>query len=421
MRIAFISQYFHPEIFSNTQIAQALVARGHEVVVFPCVPNYGRDGFYDGYSNRQRRDETWNGVEIRRVRTVARGRGRGILRMAANYLSYPVAASWRLWRESRKARFEVSFVSMPSPLFQAFAGVFLKKAFGTPCVYWVQDIWPESLTDALGLRSPLVTRPLAWVCGWLYRQADLVLVQSPAFPDMIARFGVPEERIRVLPNTTPDYFAPMPRAEAEAAAPIPERGAFTLMFTGNLGGSQDFGTLIEAARLLKDEAPDLRWIVIGSGREEQPIRDAVNAAGLEERMILIGARPQTDMPACLAQADAALVSLRDTPIFARTVPYKVQCYMACGVPVLSSVSGETARLIGEARAGMAVPGESPRLLADAIRRLMAMTAEERAALERNALAYYREHFAEDIVYGNLERWLHEAARGTRVEDDGGPV
>jgi len=125
MKIAFLSQYFHPETFSNNAIAEALVARGHEVHAVPCVPNYPAGTFFPGYSNRARREETWRGVAIHRARTWPRGRSAASL--ALNYLVYPVTATWTAMRRV-PGRPDVSFVSMPSPLLQAFAGVFLAAA-----------------------------------------------------------------------------------------------------------------------------------------------------------------------------------------------------------------------------------------------------------------------------------------------------
>jgi glycosyltransferase involved in cell wall biosynthesis len=408
MRIAFISQYFHPEQFSNNAIARELVRRGHEVHAFPCVPNYPAGRFFDGYSNSRKREEVWEGVRISRVHTVPRGKR--ALSLIANYVTYPVAASWTMYRKLRP-RADVSFVSMPSPLFQAFAGVVLRWRTGTRCVYWVQDIWPESATYTLNIRSRWIVAVLHAACGWLYRRADIVMVQSAAFTEMITRFGVPRERIRVLPNTAPEMYRPLrPEQAPEYAGIVPQDG-FRLMFAGNIGESQDFDTLLAAAALLRGRC-ELRWVIVGSGRDEARVKRLVLEKGLEDSFHFLGRYPEDAMPGLFAHADALLVSLKDAPIFALTVPYKVQCYLACGKPIVASLNGEGARIVKDADAGVTAPAGRPEALADAIAALMDSTPERRLACAANARRYFEERYSAAKVYGDLERTLEEVARGT---------
>lgn len=405
MRIALISQYFYPEQFSNNTIAQELVSRGHEVHAFPCVPNYPTGKFFEGYSNKTRRDEEWEGIHISRVYTVPRGNNP--LSLIGNYITYPITASWTLLRRLKPSA-DVSFVSMPSPLFQAFAGIILRWRTGTPCVYWVQDIWPESATYTLGLRNRLVVGVLNAVCGWLYRKADIVMVQSAAFHDMITRFGVPSERIRLLPNTAPDTYHPVaPEQAPEHAGLVPQDG-FRLMFAGNIGESQDFDTLVAAAAMLR-EREDLHWVIVGSGRDEDRVKRLVSENDLEDRFHFLGRHPEQDMPKFFAHADAMLVSLKDIPIFSLTVPYKTQCYMACGKPIIASLNGEGARIINESGAGIAVAAGSPEVLAGAIVRMMNTTPAERATYSENARNYFDSNYSASKVYDDLECALKDAA------------
>ena len=158
MRIAYISQYFYPEQFSNNALARSLVDKGHDVDVITCVPNYPEGVFTDGYSNKTRREDDWCGVRIHRAWTIARGQR--AIQLIANYLAFVVTGIWTARKVARKHRPDISFVSMPSPVFQALVGIYLKRRFKVPLVYWVQDIWPESATYSLNLRSPVIIKPL---------------------------------------------------------------------------------------------------------------------------------------------------------------------------------------------------------------------------------------------------------------------
>ncbi|MBL9071708.1 MAG: glycosyltransferase family 4 protein [Sphingopyxis sp.] len=407
MRIALISQYFFPEQFSNNAIAREMLRRGHEVHAISCVPNYPAGQFFPGYSNTEQREQNWEGVQISRAFTVARGKT--AFSLIANYLTYPVAASWTMFRRLRHGA-DVSFVSMPSPLFQALAGIALRWRTGTPCVYWVQDIWPESATYTLGLRNRFIVGMLNRLCGWIYRRADIIMIQSAAFHDMIARFGVSSDRIRILPNTAPETYRPLTPAQApEFSSKIPQDG-FRIMFAGNIGESQDFDTIIAAAALLR-ERDDLHWIIVGSGRDEERAKRLALENGLADRFHFLGRFPEETMPSFFAHADAMLVSLKSIPIFALTVPYKIQCYMACGKPIIASLDGEGGRIVNESGSGFAVPATQPQALATAIVDMIDAGPAARSAYAANARRYFDDHYTAEKIYGDLERALADAARG----------
>lgn len=405
LSIAFVSQYFFPEQFSNNAITTELIRRGHAVDVVTNVPNYGRDTFFEGWSNSQRREEEWNGARIHRARSVARGKSK--LRLLLNYITFPVTGTWTALRKVKRKP-DVIFVSLLSPIFQAIPAIVLSRWYRAPLVYWVQDIWPESAIYTLRLHNWFAVKGLTAISAWISRRADLVLVQSEAFPPMITRFGVPPARIRVLPNTAPAMYRPMAPEDAPDAMALMPKADFRVMFAGNIGESQDFDTLLAAAHLLRD-FEGLHWVIIGSGRDLERVRAKAAELGLVGRFHLLGRHPEETMPGFFAQADAVIVSLRQNPIFDLTVPYKVQCYMACGRPILASIGGEGARVIQDSNSGIAVPPSSPQKLAAAVSQMMDMPAVERQKMGRCARNYYDKHYASIKVYDNLETWLQEAA------------
>ncbi|MFN6962086.1 MAG: glycosyltransferase family 4 protein, partial [Rhodocyclaceae bacterium] len=282
-----------------------------------------------------------------------------------------------------------------------------------PCVYWVQDIWPESATFSLNLKNSLVVGALNRLCGWIYRRADMVLVQSEAFPPMIARFGVPADRIRVLPNTAPSTYRPLSPEDAPKQALVVPQDGFRLMFAGNIGESQDFDTLIAAADLLRDRAA-LKWVIVGTGRDEARVKALIAAKNLTDRFHFVGRHPEEDMPYFFAHADAMIVSLRDIPIFSLTVPYKVQCYMACGKPIIAALNGEGARIVSESGAGTAVPAGDPAALAKAVLDMMQRTPAERSIFASSSRAFFEHHYTREKVYGDLERFLTEAVGSKKL-------
>jgi len=398
MHIAFISQYFYPEQFSNNSIALNFIERGHDVDVFSCVPNYPAGVFFDGYSNKLKRTEVWNEVNINRVYTAPRGQSSW--QLLVNYLTYPLMGMKTVIRKKRRNP-DIIFVSMPSPIFQALLGIFCRKFFGGKLVYWVQDIWPESLLYTLNIKNKFLNKLLMSFCGWVYRRADIILVQNQSSAPKLERFGIDQSKIDFLPNTAPNLYEPKeafsPCAVSEAS--IPE--GFRIMFAGNVGESQDFDTIIEAARILKDKI-SVQWLIVGSGRDLERVKRKVKSSGLEANFHFLGRHPESAMPAFFTHADAMLVSLKDNPIFNITVPYKVQCYMACGKPIIASLNGEGAQIIKEAGAGVCAPSENPEALSSAVFEIAKLKKEELNEIGVKSHHYYLNNFSPNHVYTHLE-------------------
>jgi len=130
---------------------------------------------------------------------------------------------------------------------------------------------------------------------------------------------------------------------------------------------------------------------------------------------LPGRFPVEAMPAMMSKASVLLVTLTAQPIFALTVPAKVQAYMAVGRPVIACLNGEGARLVTEAGAGLAVAAEDARGLADAVLSLYRLPPEKLRQLGENGRRYFAAHFDHDKLVGDLIGYLEEAisSHGTR--------
>ena len=89
---------------------------------------------------------------------------------------------------------------------------------------------------------------------------------------------------------------------SELLGKIPE-DSFKIMFAGNIGEAQDFYSIIEVAKLLKNEK-NIQWIILGGGRREEWVRTKIKEYKLEECFHLLGSHPLERMPAYYANASA---------------------------------------------------------------------------------------------------------------------
>lgn len=387
MRILMLSQYFYPESFIINNIVSKLVEQGHHVTVATGKPNYPDGDVFDGYTAKGvQRDTFQEVVDVVRVPLWPRGRG-GAKNLVLNYLSFMFAGlvcfPWLL----RRRQFDAILVFAPSPITQVIPAILLKWLKGANLALWVQDLWPESLSATGFVKNRHALRAVGCMVRAIYSCCDLLLVQSRAFIEPVARYA-DRKKIAYHPNSFD--------AQDTAVAPIPaELGEvldqhFCVVFAGNLGTAQSLDTLLAAAIQLRDD-PSIRLVLVGSGSRLAWLEAQKIAHGLDN-LVLPGRFPMEAMPPIFARAAALMVSLTDEPIFAQTVPSKIQAYLAAGRPIVASLNGEGAQVVRDAGAGFTSPAEQQVPLVENIRRLKALDVGEREAMGRSGRAYFDAHF-----------------------------
>ena len=405
LRILIVTQYFWPENFRINDLAQGLVKMGHNVTVLTGKPNYPSGQFFDGYSFLGKSQDMFAGIEVIRVPLVPRGQG-GAFRLVLNFLSFALFASLfgPLWC---RGSFDVVFVYEPSPVTVGLPGLVMKAVKKAPLLFWVQDLWPESLSATGAVKSRWVLNRVASLVSFIYKGCDRVLVQSRAFIDRVRSLGVLPDRILYFPNSAEGLYRPVVRGEVRGGWVLPD--GFRIMFAGNIGAAQSFETILAAAEALRDRHT-IHWIILGEGRQSSWVQEEITKRGLDHRVHLLGQHPVDSMPDWFAQADVLLVTLRKDPAFALTIPSKIQSYMACGRPILAALEGEGARIVEEAYAGLVVPAEDSSALAETVLKLFLMPPSEREAMGQNGRRYFLQEFDRDTLLARLDSWMTELVR-----------
>ena len=400
MHVLVVTQYFWPENFRINDIVSGLHERGHRITVLTGHPNYPSGQFTHGYRGRRVETEQYGGIRVVRVPMLPRGKGSGLM-LALNYLSFALSASLLgpvLVREA----FDAIFVYEPSPMTVGFPAMAMKRRTRRPLLFYVQDLWPESLVATGFVTSPVALRAVEQMVRVIYAACDQVLVTSRAFTPRVQRLGVPAGRIKYFPQYAEAFYRPLP-ADPDWAAQRGIPTGFKVMFAGNMGSAQDLMTVVQAAAL----TPELQWVFVGDGSVKAELKAFVASRRLSN-VHFLGSFPTEAMPELLAQADALLVSLTADELFTLTVPAKLQSSLASGRPILASLSGEGADIVRESGAGVtSVPGD-PASLAQAATTLAALPAEDRAAMARSGRAYFEQHFNREHLLSELESLLHDA-------------
>jgi colanic acid biosynthesis glycosyl transferase WcaI len=407
MRLLVVSQYFWPENFRVNDLVAEMVARGHEVTVLTGKPNYPDGVLFRDYAADPKAFRSYQGAHVVRVPMTMRGKGG--LSLMVNYLTFALSAcSIGIFR-LRRQQFDATFVFGASPVTVALPAILVKWLKRTPVAFWVLDLWPQSLQAVGAVNSPSILNTVGACVGWIYRRCDLVLAQSRSFVPQISQQVKDPSKVIYFANWSEAIELP------ENSLPAPEvtkqDGVFDIVFAGNIGEAQDFPAILEAAVQLREEP--VRWLIVGDGRKAEWVEGEIDRLGLAGKVVMLGRFPLERMPSFYRCADALLVSLRRDPIFALTIPGKLQSYLAAGMPVLAMLDGEGGEVVRASGAGLATAAGDAAGLAANVRSMMAASPEERAEMGRRGRDYSHREFDRTGQFTQLERILADMAAKAR--------
>lgn len=406
MKILFLSMHYAPEPCDSrtSRLARLMAERGHEAEALTSFPNYPFGKVYDGYRQSLRERKTLDGVHVVRV-PMFPDHSMSVKRRALSYISFGASAAFLGSWSTRRP--DVLWVHHPT-IATSVAGYFLAKVKRVPYVLEVHDLWPETLVSTGMIKEGFVTRAILRTMKFLYARAAAVVVASPGMKRNVVGHGVDEAKVRVLLQFADEKaYQPVPRDDDFGRVNGLE-GRFNVVFAGNIGTAQALDVALGAAERLRD-LPEVQFVILGDGVDRLRLEEA--ARGLENVRFL-GHRPNAEMPAFFAWADALLVHLKDDPLFAITIPTKTQAYLASARPILCGVAGDTADVIASANAGLVFPPDDAAALADSVRRLFAMPPEERAAMGAEGARAAAEHFGQESLAARYEE-LFEAVLDER--------
>ena len=407
MRLLVGSQYFWPENFRVNDFVAEMVARGHEVTVLTGKPNYPDGTLFPDYAANPAAFMEYSGARLVRVPMTMRGKGG--LSLIINYLTFALSSCTIGVFRLRGQSFDAIFVFGASPVSVALPAILVKWLKRTPVAFWVLDLWPQSLQAVGAVKSSAILTLVGVGVGWIYRRCDLVLAQSRSFVPQISQQLKDPSKVIYFANWSEAIELPENSPPAEEVAK--QDGVFDIVFAGNIGEAQDFPAILDAALQLREEP--VRWLIVGDGRKAKWVQGEIDRLGLAGKVVMLGRFPLERMPSFYRHADALLVSLRRDPIFALTIPGKLQSYLAAGIPVLAMLDGEGQEVLRASGAGFATgAGDAAGLVAN-VRRMMAASAQELVEMGHRGRAYSQREFDRTGQLTQLERILANMAAKAR--------
>jgi glycosyltransferase involved in cell wall biosynthesis len=374
----FPAGYFEPEQYSSRQAHQDLIgacaAEGINVTVITAKPSRGMPEILYHRYKHLRTEFTHEGhVEIRRFPMLRENRHP--LLKALRFLLCQLVQ----YRMSVRRHADLVIADSTPPT-QGFLAALIAKKLNIPFVYWLLDIFPDSLVSAGLIKKGSLLYRIGWkIQAFTYRSADTVIVLSEAFRQKLLTKGVPQNKLVVIPTwVDTDIVKPVPRAQNRLfdALELPRDG-FYITYAGNFGATQGLETVLRAASLLKN-SPDILFLLFGSGVMEEKLRQLAETLGLTN-IRFFPLQPPSRVAEVYSLGDASLVVCKKGASES-AVPSKTWSILASGCPVLASFDQNSAlcRILSDNSCGICVPPEDAAALAGIIRRLHADTAALRA-------------------------------------------
>ncbi len=328
-----------------TELAESLVARDIKVTALA-----GR-GIYNGGARLAKR-EIHKGIRIERAWATSFGKSSSMGRIS-DYLSFYIGAFWKLWRLPQHD----IILTLTTPPLIGLIALIVARLRNMRVIALVQDVYPD-LAVALGTLSAAnpFTRLMDYFGRLILRASDRIVVLGECMREKI----IPKlksnqiSKVDVIHNWADGaLIAPLDRARNDFIRAHDLEEKFVVLFSGNLGRVNDFDTVLEAAKLLKDHTA-IVFLFIGEGAKGAEIRRFIALHDLQNvRMLPYQSREKLSFS--LAAGDVSLVTLSDN-LAGLSVPSKTYGIMAAGRPILfiGDAQSDAARIVKENHCGAAI-------------------------------------------------------------------
>ena len=349
-RILFLNRSFWPDREATGQFLTELcddLSIDHEVTIVAGPSFHTEQGNSRGLRLWSREDRGKIAVIRTRGTRFSKSNLAGRLVNLGTYYLLAAIVAFRLPRP------DVIVAETDPPLLGALAAV-LKRRWGCRLVYNVRDLYPDIAEVTGGVRSRFLLELLRRGNDYAYERADLIVTLGHDMARRIVNKGVPTEKVMVVPD-----WVDCGRIRPLDSNPFRRSfgNKFVVMYSGNIGLSQQLDAVLEAAdRLLDDDR--ILFALIGEGASKKWLEERARAMGLTNVRFL-PSQPMENLGESLSAADLHLIPLAPGAAGC-LVPSKIYGILAAGRPFIAMMedSAEVAQIARDNAVGFVVrPGD----------------------------------------------------------------
>lgn len=324
--------------------------------------------------------------------------------MIANYLSFMIFGI--IAGKTKRINADLVFSFEVSPMTQVVTGISFAKRLHVPHYLYVQDLWPENVITVTGINSPLVIKPIDRLVDYVYKNSNEIFATSPSFVRAICnrKSPVDEQKVHYWPQYAEEFYKPVEKTIAKRTAisyGIADDDSFKIIFTGNIGVAQGLQILPQTAKILKEE--NVKFVIVGDGRYLENLKVDIEKNNVQDKFVMIERQKAETIPVLLAACEAAFISFAEDELWTKTIPAKLQSYMACGMPVVAAAQGETARIIEESGCGLYCRlGDATQLS----RTIVKMMRADLTEMGKKSRKYFENNFDKQVLMDEMDIWIN---------------
>lgn len=243
--------------------------------------------------------------------------------------------------------------------------------------------------------------------------ARMLIANSEYTKSLAMKLGIDTSRIAILhPGCDPEVFKPgLPVDDLQKHLGVENRKI--VLTVGNLVKRKGHDKTIEAINLIRDEIPNISYLIVGDGIYKKNLEDLVVSRSLQDHVKFIGSCSNADLPKYYNLCDVFVMASRDMDDNVEGYGMVFIEAGACGKPVIGGRSGGISDAVLDQKTGILVNPSDPNEIANAIKSLiknpplslkLGETARKRVIEECNWTSYYSK--LQDILH-NASMLNHE--------------
>jgi glycosyltransferase involved in cell wall biosynthesis len=390
MNILLINHYAgsvrHGMEYRPYYLAREWVRAGHKVTIVAASASHVRTQAPQ-MGRRARMEETIDGIDyVWLAAPPYRGNGAARVRNMGAFLWRLHAASEQL---AQRVRPDAVIASSTYPL-DIWPAARIARRAGARLLYEVHDLWPLSPMELGGYspRHPFIML-LQAAEDFACRRADAIVSILPKVRPHLEAHGMAPHKLHLVPNgVDPDEWqgqaAPLPGRLEVVLDGLRQQGQFVVGYAGTHGIANALGTLLDAARRLRDRP--VAFVLVGGGPDKSALER--HAAELDLNNVhFFDPVAKSQVPALLQRFDVAYIGWRRHALYRFGIsPNKLIDYMMAGRPIVHAVDAGNDPVM-EAGCGLTVAPDDPQAVADAVLAMQALDAPTRTALGRRGRAH----------------------------------
>jgi len=354
MKILYLHQYFktpcEPGGTRSYWIARELIKNGHDVTMITA----------KALQQKNREEIVVDGVNVIYLNEDY-NQNMSVYRRSRAFLKFV----WKSTYEAKRHKDIDLVIATSTPLTIGIPALYLKWQKKIPYVFEVRDLWPEVPIQMGAIKNSC----LIWLTRkfekTIYKNATHVIALSPGMQYGVVKY-IEKVKTSMIPNMAKkDEFWPREKNVALEKELNLNPNSFKIIHFGALGLANGAKTIIESAKLLKED-DTVEFLFVGGGATEEQLQKECQENNLSNVKFL-GRFPMKELSEIVNLSDVSIVSFKDLPILYTNSPNKMFDSLSAGKPIIVNSAGWTKDIVEKYNCGYYVNPNNPEELVEKIK------------------------------------------------------